>query len=75
MNLKIDTKIKSVSCIGTTKDKEGWVNVSLTMTFKVNLQDQVKHFAVFEVFDHDKVRNDTKIKIGSFSQSELRKEI
>ena len=45
----------------TTKDKKGHIKVSLTLTFKVNYQDQVIDFVLFEVPDLENVRIDTEI--------------
>ena len=58
--VRINTKIKSVSCI-QTKDNEGHIKVSLTLTFKVNRQGHVIGFVFFEIPDLEKVRIDTEI--------------
>ena len=34
--VRIDTRIEYVSCSYTSKDEKGHINVSLTLTFKVN---------------------------------------
>ena len=44
-----------------TEDKKGHVKVSLTLTFKINCQDQVTGFVFFEILDLEKVRIDTEI--------------
>ena len=56
----------------TTKDKEGHINVTLTLTFKVSSQSEVNYFSNFVIPDVEKVRIDTKIKSVSCIQPELK---
>ena len=56
----------------TTKDKEGHINVTLTLTFKVSSQVEVNYFGDFVIPDVDKVRIDTKIKSVSCIQAKLK---
>ena len=59
----------------TTKDTKGHIKVSLTLTFKVNCQDQVIDFVFFEILDLEKVRIDTEILSLLYIQPEIRKVI
>ena len=59
----------------TTKDKKGHIKVSLTLTFKVNCQDQVIDFVFFEILDLEKVRIDTEISSLLYIQPEILKVI
>ena len=45
----------------TTKDYKGHIKVSLTLTFKVKCQGQVRGFVFFEILDLEKIRIDTEI--------------
>ena len=58
----------------TTKDNEGHIKVSLTLTFKVKCQGQVIGF-FFEILDLEKVRIDTEIMSVLYIQPEIRKVI
>ena len=49
----------------TTKDNEGHIKVSLTLTFKVNRQGQVIYFNFCEISDLRNVRINTKINSAS----------
>ena len=60
----------------TTKDNEGHIEVSLTLTFKVKCQGHVIGFVFFEILDLEKVRIDTEIFLSVlFIQPEIRKVI
>ena len=72
--VRIDTKIKSVSCI-QPKIRKVIIKVSLTLTFKVNCQGQVIDFVFFEILDLEKVRIDTEILSLLYIQPEIRKVI
>ena len=54
-----------------TKDKKGHIKVSLTLTIKVNCQDQVINYVFFEIFDLEKVRIDTEILSVPYIQPEI----
>ena len=58
----------------TTKDNEGHIKVSLTLTFKVNRQGHVIGF-FFEISDLEKVRIDTEILSVLYIQPEIPKVI
>ena len=72
--VRIDTKIKSVSCI-QPKIKKGHIKVSLTLTFKINCQGQVIDFVFFDILDLEKVRIDTEILSLLYIQPEILKVI
>ena len=59
----------------TTKDNEGHIKVSLTLTIKVKCQGQVINFVFIEILDLDKVRIDTEIMSVLYIQPEIRKVI
>ena len=54
----------------TTKDNEGHIKMSLTLTFKVNRQGHVIGFVFFEIPDLEKVKIETEIlSVLSINQS------
>ena len=59
----------------TTKDNEGHLKVSLTLTFKVNRQGYVIGFVFFKIPELEKVRIDTEILSVLYIQPEIRKVI
>ena len=63
-NVRIDTKIKSVACIQPEIRKViQWMCV--TLSFKVNRQGHMIFFNIFDIYDLENVRIDTKINIVS----------
>ena len=71
-NVRIDTKIKSVSCIQPEIRKViQWMCV--TLNFKVNRQGHMIFFNILDIYDLENVRIDTKINIVSCLQPEIRK--
>ena len=71
-NVRIDTKIKSVACIQPEIRKViQWMCV--TLSFKVNRQGHMIFFNIFDIYDLEYVRIDTKINIVSCLQPEIRK--
>ena len=73
--VRIDIKIKSVSCIQPKIINKGHIKVSLTLTFKVNCQGQVIDFVFVEIPDLENVRIDTEILSLLYIQPEIRKVI
>ena len=59
----------------TTKDNEGHIKVSLTLTFKVKCRSQVNSSVFFKILDLEKVRIDTEILSVLYIQPEIRKVI
>ena len=59
----------------TTANEEGHEIVSFTLISKVNCQGHGRYFSLFEIFDHELVRIDTKIKYVSCMQPKIRKVI
>ena len=71
-NVRIDTKIKSVACIQPELRKViQWMCV--TLSFKVNRQGHMIFFNIFDIYDLENVRIDTKINFVSCLQPEIRK--
>ena len=70
VNVRIDTKIKSASCIQPELRKViQWMCV--TLSSKVNRQGHVIVFNIFDIFDLENVRIDTKINFVSCLQPEI----
>ena len=71
-NVRIDTKVKSASCIQPELMKViQWMCV--TLSSKVNRQGHVIFFHIFDIPDLENVRIDTKINFVSCLQPEIRK--
>ena len=71
-NVRIDTKIKSVACIQPDIRKViQWMCV--TLSFNVNRQGHIIFLNMFDIYDLENVRIDTKINIVSCLQPEIRK--
>ena len=71
-NVRIDTKIKSVACIQPEIRKVIHL-MCVTLSFKVNRQGHIILFNIFDIFDLENVRIDTKINFVSCLQPEIRK--
>ena len=71
-NVRIDTKIKPVARIQPEIRKViQWMCV--TSSFKVNRQGHMIFFNIFDIYDLENVRIDTKINVVSSLQPEIRK--
>ena len=64
-----------ISSMYTTRDKRGHVGVWLTLIFKVIRQGHEIYFNLFDIFDLDNARIDTKIKSVPCLQPEITKVI
>ena len=65
VNVKINTKIESIiSGIHATKDKQGHIGKSMTLSSKVNRPGHAIVFNIFDILDLENVRIDTKIDFG-----------
>ena len=72
VNVRIDTKIKSVACVQPELRKViRWMSV--TLSFKVNRQGPVIFFNSFDILNLENARIDTKIEFVSCLQPEIRK--
>ena len=71
LNTMKSTCRSSLYHIYKTKNEEGHKIVSLTLTLKVNRQDHVTHFGLFEITDLDIVRIDSKIMFVSCMQPKI----
>ena len=70
VNFRIDTKIKSAACIQPKLRKViQWMCV--TSSSKVNRQGHVIYSHIFDIFDLENVRIDTKIEFVSCLQPEI----
>ena len=71
-NVRIDTKIKSTACIQPELGKViQWMY--MTLSSKVNRQNHVIYFYIFDILDLEDVRIDTKIEFVSCLQPEITK--
>ena len=73
-NVRIETKIKSVACIQPEMRKVIQL-MCVALSSKVNRQDHVIFFNIFDIPDLENVRIDTKIKSVACIQPEIRKVI
>ena len=71
-NVRIDTKIKSVACI-QPEIRKVIQRMCVTLSFKVNRQGHMNFFNIFDIYDLENVRIDTKINFVSCLQPEIRK--
>ena len=71
-NVRIDTKIKSLSCIQPEIRKVIQL-LCVTLSFKVNRQGHIIFFNIFDILNLENVRIDTKINFVSCLQPEMRK--
>ena len=73
-NVRIDTKVKSASCIQPELTKVIQC-MCVTLSYKINRQDHGFVFNIFDILDLENVRIDTKINFVSCLQPEIRKVI
>ena len=71
-NVRIDTKIKSVTCIQPEIRKVIQL-ICVTLSSKVNRQGHMIFLNIFDIHDLENVRIDTKINFVSCLQQEMRK--
>ena len=71
-NVRIDTKVKSASCIQPELMKVIQC-ICVTLNSKVNRQGHGIVFNIFDILDLENVRIDTKINFVSCLQPEIRK--